>query len=55
MTGLSLADDSNLRGAHREVQDAAGGGQQPAREQPARAEVGGLREQVSSGWREKQS
>lgn len=34
-------DDTDLRGAHREVQDATSWGEQPDREQPARAEVGG--------------
>lgn len=33
-------DDPDLRGAHREVQDAAGRGKQPDGGQPARAEVG---------------
>lgn len=39
---LFLADDSDLCGTHREVQDAAGWGNQPDGEQSARAEVGDL-------------
>ena len=35
-----FTDDPDLRGAHREVQDAAGRGEQPDREHPAGEEVG---------------
>lgn len=43
------ADDTDVRGAHREVQDAASGRQQPDREQPAGEEVGWQRGLRPSG------
>lgn len=42
-------DDTDLRGAHREVQDAASWGEQPDREQPAWAEVGSAEPAEPSG------